>query len=96
MAPAGPQATTRVGAVLCGGPGVWRYPPRVSVAWWKRRHENPLGGKPLLGMFLTVLGVMTLVGSDSVIGRVAGGLVLALGLFLGGDGLWWRTGRQQR
>jgi uncharacterized membrane protein len=65
----------------------------MSVPWWKRRHENPFAVKPLLGMMLLVFGVMTLAGGESVPVRLAGGVTLGVGVFLYGDGVGWRRGR---
>jgi hypothetical protein len=55
--------------------------------------RKPFAVKPLLGMMLLVSGLMTLLGGDSVPVRVVGGLALGVGVFLYGDGVGWRTGR---
>lgn len=68
----------------------------MTVPWWKRKHEEPLGAKPLGGMLLLVLGLMTMLGRDAVPVRVVGGIVLALGLVLYGHGVLWGSPRDDK
>ncbi len=74
----------------------WRYRPRMTVPWWKRKHENPFGPKPLVGMSLMVLGLMTMLGRDAVPVRVAGGIALALGCVLYSHGVLWGSPRDDK
>ena len=67
----------------------------MTLPWWKRKHEDPLSAKPLLGMFLMIFGLMTMLGSGAVPVRVAGGGALALGLVLFSHRLLWGGPRQR-